>query len=93
MSVDAFSSAKPYSFTIDDKPYTLPGLSFGDIDAVADAMSGDAGAQLTAARTILFSRCNKATEAAVKTLGIGDLGKLFRTWSGVESGESSNSEV
>jgi hypothetical protein len=90
--VDSFSSAKPYSFTIEEKAYTLPGLSFGDIDTVADAMSGDAGAQLTAARTILFARCNKETEAAIKTLGIGDLGRLFRLWAGVEPGESQASK-
>ena len=93
MSVDSFSSAKPYSFTIDGKPFTLPGLSFGDVDDVADAMSGDAGAQLTAAKKILFSRANKATEAGIRSMGLGDLGKLFRAWSGVESGESSNSEA
>jgi len=90
--VDSFSSAKPYSFTIDDKPYTLPGLSFGDVDEVAEAMSGDAGAQLTAAKHILFSRANATTEKGIKSLGLNDLGKLFRKWAGVESGESPSSE-
>lgn len=90
--VDSFSSAKPYSFTIDGKPFTLPGLSFGDVDEVAEAMSGDAGAQLAAAKKVLFSRANKATEAGIRSMGLGDLGKLFRSWSGVESGESSSSE-
>lgn len=89
--VDSFSSAKPYSFKIDGKAYTLPGLSFGDVDVVADAMSGDVGQQLTAAREILFGRCNTKTADAIKTLGIGDLGKLFRKWAGVEPGESSDS--
>ena len=92
MAVDAFSSAKPYSFTIDGKAFTLPGLSFGDVDEVAEAMSGDAGAQLTAAKKILFSRANKATEAGIKSMGLGELGKLFKRWAGVESGESDNSE-
>lgn len=86
--MDSFSSAKPYSFQIDDKPYTLPGLSFGDVDAVSEALSGDAGQQLTAAKSILFSRCNKDTESAIKTLGLADLGNLFRKWAGVDSGES-----
>jgi hypothetical protein len=90
--VDSFSSAKPYSFEIDGKPYMLPGLSFGDVDVVADALSGDAGAQLTAAKTILFTRCNKATEAAIKTLGLGDLGSLFRKWAGVDAGEAKPSD-
>lgn len=90
--VDSFSSAKPYSFTIDEKAYTLPGLSFGDVDTVAEALSGDAGQQLTAAKTILFARCNKTTEAAIKTLGLGDLGNLFRKWAGVDSGESKPSD-
>lgn len=90
--VDSFSSAKPYSFEIDGKPYTLPGLSFGDIDTVAEAMSGDVGEQLKAARVILFARSNKATEAGIKSLGIGDLGKLFRKWAGVEPGESEASK-
>lgn len=90
--VDAFSSAKPYSFTIDDKPYLLPGLSFGDVDAVAEAMSGDAGMQLKAAQKLLFSRANKATETAIKSMGLGDLGKLFRSWAGVDAGKSEASE-
>jgi hypothetical protein len=90
--VDSFSSAKPYSFTIDGKAYTLPGLSFGDVDEVADAMSGDAGEQLAAAKKILFGRANKATEAGIRSMGLGDLGKLFRAWAGVESGESPSSE-
>lgn len=89
--VDEFKSAAPYSFKIDGKPYTLPGLAFGDIDTVAEAMSGDAGAQLKAAREILFSRCNAQTEKAIKTMGVGELGKLFRKWAGVEPGESSDS--
>ena len=92
MAVDAFNSAKPFSFTIDGKPYTLPGLSFGDVDEVAEAMSGDAGAQMAAAKKVLFARANKETEAGIKSLGLSDLGKLFRKWAGVESGESSNSE-
>lgn len=90
--VDAFSSAKPYSFTIDGKPFTLPGLAFGDIDEVAAAMSGDAGEQLQAAKKVLFGRANKTTEAAIKSMGLGDLGKLFKRWAGVESGESASSE-
>lgn len=90
--VDAFSSAKPYSFTIDEKAYTLPGLSFGDVDTVAEALSGDAGQQLVAAKSILFSRCNATTEAAIKTLGLNDLGSLFRKWAGVDSGESKASD-
>jgi len=90
--VDSFSSSKPYSFTIDDKPYTLPGLSFGDIDEVAEAMSGDVGSQLAAAKKILFSRANKATEAGIKSLGLADLGSLFRKWAGVDSGESKPSD-
>jgi hypothetical protein len=86
--VDAFTSAKPYSFTVDGKALTLPGLSFGDVDTVAEAMSGDIATQLTAAKTILFSRSNKTTQDAIKSLSIADLGKLFRKWAGVESGES-----
>jgi len=89
--VDSFTSAQPYSFEIDGKPYTLPGLSFGDVDAVAEAMSGDTGAQLQAARKILFSRSDKRTQDGIKSLGIADLGKLFRKWAGVEPGESSSS--
>ena len=89
--VDSFTSAKPYSFEIDGKPYTLPGISFGDIDTVAEAMNGDAGQQLTAARDILFSRSNAKTETAIKTLAIPELGKLFRKWTGVAPGESSSS--
>ena len=89
--VDSFTSAQPYSFEIDGKPYTLPGLSFGDVDIVADAMSGDAGTQLAAAREILFGRANKRTQDGIKSLGIKDLGSLFRKWAGVEPGESSNS--
>ena len=90
--VDSFNSAKPYSFTIDDKPYTLPGLSFGDIDEVAEAMSGDVGAQLAAAKKILFARANKATETGIKSLGLSDLGSLFRKWAGVDAGESKPSD-
>jgi|GEM_PF-1716660 len=89
--VDSFTSAQPYSFQIDGKPYTLPGLSFGDIDTVAEAMSGDVGEQLKAAREILFSRSNAQTQKGIKSLGIGELGKLFRKWAGVEPGESSSS--
>jgi hypothetical protein len=89
--VDSFSSAAPYSFEIDGKPYTLPGLSFGDIDTVADAMSGDVGEQLKAARAILFSRADKRTIDAIKSLGVGALGNLFRKWAGVEPGDSSSS--
>lgn len=89
--VDSFSSATPYSFEIDGKPYVLPGLSFGDVDIVAEALSGDPGEQLTAAKSILFSRANKTTETAIKSLGLGELGKLFRKWAGVDSGEASPS--
>ena len=90
--VDSFTSAQPYSFEVDGKPYTLPGLSFGDIDIVADAMSGDVGDQLTAARKILFDRSNKRTQDAIKSLAIGDLGTLFRKWAGVaEPGKSPSS--
>lgn len=89
--VDSFTSAQPYSFEIDGKPYVLPGLSFGDVDTVAEAMSGDPAAQLTAARSILFDRSNERTQKAIKSLGIADLGKLFRKWAGVEPGESSGS--
>jgi len=90
--VDSFSSAKPYSFEIDGKPFTLPGLSFGDVDAVAEALSGDAGKQLTAAKTILFARSNKATEAAIRSIGLSDLGSLFRKWAGVDAGEAKASD-
>lgn len=90
--VDAFSSAKPYSFTIDGKPYTLPGLSFGDVDEVAAAMSGDMGEQLEAVKKILFARANKTTENGIKGMGLADLGKLFKRWAGLDSGESSSSE-
>ena len=90
--VDSFSSAKPYSFEIDGKPFVLPGLSFGDVDVVSEALSGDPGAQLQAAKSILFSRSNAATEKAIKGLGLADLGNLFRKWAGVDSGESSASE-
>lgn len=90
--VDQFTSAQPYSFEVDGKPYTLPGLSFGDIDIVADAMSGDVGQQLSAAREILFSRSNKRTQDAIKSLGVADLGRLFRKWAGVaEPGKSPSS--
>jgi len=89
--VDSFTSAKPYSFEIDGKAYTLPGLSFGDIDTVAEAMTGDAGQQLNATRDILFGRCNAKTQDAIKTLAIAELGNLFRKWTGVAPGESSSS--
>jgi hypothetical protein len=90
--VDSFSSAKPYSFQVDGKPFTLPGLSFGDVDEVAEAMSGDVSQQLTAAKKILFSRANKGTEAAIKSLAIADLGTLFRKWAGVDASESDDSD-
>jgi hypothetical protein len=89
--VDSFTSATPYSFEIDSKPYVLPGLSFGDIDSVADAMSGDTGQQLLAAKSILFDRSDARTKKAIMTLGLGSLGSLFRKWAGVEPGESSSS--
>ena len=89
--VDSFTSAQPYSFEVDGKPFMLPGLSFGDIDPVAEAMSGNAGEQLKAAREILFSRADKRTETAIRSMGIRDLGRLFRKWAGVEPGESSSS--
>lgn len=92
MAVDAFNSAKPYSFTINDKPYTLPGLSFGDVDEVAAAMTGDMGEQLEAVKKVLFSRANKATQDGIKGMGLADLGKLFKRWAGLDSGESPSSE-
>jgi hypothetical protein len=90
--VDSFSSAQPYSFQIDSKAYTLPGLSFGDIDEVADALSGGAGAQLIAAKTLLFARSDKRTQEAIKSMGLGDLGAMFRKWAGVEAGEAKASD-
>lgn len=89
--VDSFASAAPYSFEIDGKPYTLPGLSFGDIDTVAEAMAGEVADQLKATREILFNRADKRTIDAIKSLGIGALGTLFRKWAGVEPGDSSSS--
>jgi len=89
--VDSFTSAKPYSFEIDGKAYTLPGLSFGDIDVVAEAMTGEPAAQLEAISKILFDRSDQRTQTALKSLGLGDLGTLFSKWAGVAPGESSGS--
>ena len=89
--VDSFTAAKPYSFEVDSKAFMLPGLSFGDIDVVAEALAGNAGQQLTAAKSILFDRADERTVKAIKSLGLGDLGKLFRKWAGVAPGESSSS--
>ena len=89
--VDSFTSASPYSFEIDGKPYTLPGLSFGDIDTVAEALSGDPAAQLKATRAVLFDRSDKRTQDAIKSLGVAGVAHLFRKWAGVEPGESSSS--
>jgi hypothetical protein len=89
--VDSFTSAQPYSFEIDAKPYVLPGLTFADIDTVAEALSGTPGEQLQAAKSILFDRADARTKKAILTLGMGALGSLFRKWAGVEPGESSDS--
>jgi hypothetical protein len=89
--VDSFTSAQPYSFEIDGKAYTLPGLSFGDIDVVAEAMTGEPQEQLDAISKVLFDRSNERTQKALKSLGLRDLAVLFRKWAGVAPGESSSS--
>lgn len=90
--VDSYTSATPYSFEIDGKPYVLPGLAFDDIDTVADAMGGGPGEQIKAAREILYSRADARTKKAIGTMGINGIGLLFRKWAGVAPGESSSSE-
>lgn len=89
--VDSFTSAAPYSFEIDGKPYVLPGLTFGDVDVVADAFAGTPEEQLRAAKSVLFDRSDARTKKAILGLGLADIGTMFRKWAGVEPGESSGS--
>lgn len=87
--VDSFSTKENrYSFEIDDKPYLMGSLTFGDVDEVAEFAVIPAAQQYEFIKKLLVSRTDKRTFDAICKLSIPQVAILFKKWSGLNTGES-----
>jgi hypothetical protein len=83
-----------HKFAIDGAEYSLPSLGPDEFEAVTAVMESAAGTKFPAMRDFLYEHADAETKAAVATLGIKQIGQLFRQWIGLEGeapGESSGS--
>lgn len=82
----SLSTAQKYSFEVDEKPYTLPALTFDDVKDTVDVMSAEPAEQYDALRSFLEKRADKRTMQVIGRLPIGDIFALFKDWTGVQGG-------
>lgn len=89
----SFSSAQPYTFTIDDSAYSLKPLLFEDVEEFDSIQNVPAEDRTRALRDFIFKRADARTQKAIKSLAITDVMELVKDWAGVDLGESSSSPV
>lgn len=87
-------STTPYTFQVDEAAYTLPLFTaehFGIMDERVYSLPSEKQPGALASMIIDIA-VDKRTKDVLKKIGLTDLGKLFREWSGigqvVEPGES-----
>jgi len=87
-------NTQPFSFEVDGSPYMLPKLGFGDLEAtadIADRLTANPAEGVKLVRSLLESKADDRTMAAIDSLSIGDVITLVRQWIGLTPGESETS--
>lgn len=87
--VQSFSTDNKYSFEIDEKPFFLQSIQFGDIDQIAKFQSSDNVIQ--SFMDYMKTKMDARTLAAVNKLSIPDVMTLLNDWTGGMAGKSSSS--
>lgn len=82
----SLSTSQKYSFEVDGKPFTLPALTFDDVQETVDVMSAEPADQYNRLRAFLEKRADKRTMQTIGRLPIGDIFALFKDWTGVQGG-------
>jgi hypothetical protein len=86
--VDSFSTKdNKYSFKIDNKPYVLPSLTFGDLDSISGFGNLPDDDKIPFVQKLITDRADKRTIDAVNTLSVGQVAQLFKNWAGLTPGE------
>lgn len=87
-------TTQPYSFEVDGSAYALPRLGFGDLETTAEigaSLNANPAEGVKLVRTLLVSRADKRTVAAIDKLAIPDVIALIKDWIGLTPGESQTS--
>lgn len=83
----SFSTADSrHNFSIDEKPYFLPGISVDDFDKLATVLKTPEAERFDATKDFVLSYADARTQKALRTLTIAQFTQLFRGWIGLANG-------
>lgn len=83
-------NSERFEFAVDGKKHSLPELTIDWFEEIANVYETQQGAGLVVAfRDFMVEHADdENTAAAIKAMGVRNVGKLFRDWTGSNSGEA-----
>lgn len=83
----SFSTADSrHHFSIDEKPYFLPGLSIDEWDEIEMVLGAPDSEKFAATKAFVLSKADTRTAKALGSLSISQFTSLFRGWIGLANG-------